>query len=69
MSRYVTVHMTLAQAYAAMNASDLIRDQYEAGGQRGEAAVYRRATERIQRAIDGGNDIFADLFRKSGRRG
>lgn len=60
--------MTLAQAQAALNASDLIRDEYEASGRKGEAAVYRRATETIQRAIEG-DDIFADLFPKAGARG
>lgn len=45
MSRYVTVRLTLAQAQAASNACDLIRDQLEAdGGDRREAALYQRAS-------------------------
>lgn len=45
MTRYVTIRLTVAQAQAASNACDLIRDQLEADGQRREAALYRRASE------------------------
>jgi hypothetical protein len=46
-SRYVTVRMTVAQAQAASNACDLIRDQLEADGQKREAALYERASETL----------------------
>lgn len=47
MSRYVTVRLTREQAQAASNACDLIRDQYEADGNRREAALYARASETL----------------------
>lgn len=47
MSRYVTIRLTTAQARAASNACDLIRDQLEASEQRREAALYERTSERL----------------------
>lgn len=47
MSSYVTVRLTVAQAQAASNACDLIRDQLEADGNRREAALYGRASEAL----------------------
>jgi hypothetical protein len=46
-SGYVTVRLTLAQAQAASNACDLIRDQYEADGNKREAALYERASKAL----------------------
>lgn len=43
MTRYVTIRMTAAQAAAASNACDLIRDQLQADGRTREAALYGRA--------------------------
>ena len=55
MSRYVTVRMTAEQAQAAYNACDLIRDQYEASGEhKREAALYKRASETIGKAVKRG---------------
>lgn len=52
MTRYITVRLTLAQAEAACNATDLIRDQHEASGaDKREAALYRRASDTIAKAI------------------
>lgn len=54
MSRYITIRLTLAQAQAACNAADLIRDQLEASGNAGEAreaALYARASAAIDTAI------------------
>ena len=52
MSRYVTVRMTVAQAQAAANACDLIRDAHDASGeQKRETSLYQRACETLQRAI------------------
>lgn len=45
MSRYVTVRLTVAQAAAACNACDLIRDQLEADGYKREAMLYERTSE------------------------
>lgn len=50
--RYVTVRLTAAQAFAAANACDLIRDNYESDNNKREAAVYERAAATIQTAID-----------------
>lgn len=52
MSRHVTVRMTVAQAQAALNASDLIADSYRADGNKREAAIYERACAAITAAID-----------------
>jgi len=53
MSRYIWVRLPIAQAEAAANACDLIRDSLEAGdSQKREAAVYARATATIQTAIN-----------------
>lgn len=41
------IRLTVAQAQAACNACDLIRDQLEADGQKREAALYRRASETL----------------------
>lgn len=49
-TRYVTVRLTLAQAMAAANACDLIRDSYEADGNKREAARYQRACKAIDEA-------------------
>lgn len=55
MSRYVTVRLTIAQAQAAYNACDLIRDEYEASGEnKREAAQYKRASETIGKALNRG---------------
>ena len=54
MSRYVTVRLTVAQAQAALNACDLIRDSYEANGEKREAAQYRRACVAIGKAVNRG---------------
>ena len=51
MTRYIVVRLTHAQAQAACNASDLIRDQYEAAGDKHEAALYGRASDTIADAI------------------
>lgn len=52
MSRYVTIRLTIAQAQAACNAADLIRDDYEAGGSNvREAALYERTSHAIAAAI------------------
>ena len=53
MSRYVVVRFPIAQAAAAANACDLIRDSHEAGNENREAAIYKRACETIQAAIRG----------------
>lgn len=50
-TRHITVRLTLAQAMAASNACDLIRDSCEADGKRREAGTYRRAFEAIDRAL------------------
>ena len=47
MSGYVTVRLTVAQAQAASNACDLLRDQYEADGNKREAALYERASQAL----------------------
>ncbi len=47
MSRYVLVRLTVAQAQAASNACDLIRDQFEADSNKREAALYQRASEAL----------------------
>ena len=47
MSYYVMVRLTVAQAQAASNACDLIRDQYEADGNKREAALYERASKAL----------------------
>jgi hypothetical protein len=52
-SRYVTIRLTVEQAQAAINACDLIRDQYEADGQKREASMYRRALEALSRPQKG----------------
>lgn len=52
MTRYVVVRLTLAQAQAACNAADLVRDQHEADGDKREAAIYARASDAIDRAIN-----------------
>ncbi len=49
MTRYVIVRMTSAQAAAASNACDLIRDQLDADGRRREAQLFRRASEVLDR--------------------
>lgn len=51
MTRYVTIRLTLAQAAAASNACDLIRNQYEADGDKREAALYERAGTTIDKVI------------------
>jgi hypothetical protein len=51
MTRYVTVRLTLVQAMAASNACDLIRDSYEADGNKREAAQYQRAHRAIDEAL------------------
>lgn len=48
----VTISMTPAQAKAAMNACDLIRDQYAAAGNKREADQHQRARDVIRNAID-----------------
>lgn len=51
-ARYVTIRLTAAQAAAAINACDLIRDQLEAdGGDRRESAQYLRAGVAIEVGI------------------
>lgn len=52
MSRYVTVRLTREQAQAASNACDLIRDQYEADGNKREAALYERASKTLSQTKD-----------------
>lgn len=47
MSGYVTVRLTRAQAQAASNACDLIRDSLEAEGRKREAALYERASKTL----------------------
>ncbi|HET9893258.1 MAG TPA: hypothetical protein VFQ42_22460 [Mycobacterium sp.] len=46
MTRYITVRLTIAQAEAASNACDLIRDSYDADRNKREAAQRRRSTLR-----------------------
>jgi len=53
-SRYVTVRLTVAQAQAAYNACDLIRDSCEADGNKREAAIHKRASETIGKAVNRG---------------
>lgn len=74
MSRYVTIRLTLAQAQAACNAADLIRDQYEAGNDMREAAMYARTSDAIEAAIKQQTaprprrarpNIFDDLFART----
>jgi hypothetical protein len=48
-TRYMMIRLTAAQARAASNACDLIRDQLEADGKKREAALYERASG----ALDG----------------
>lgn len=58
MSRYVLIRLTVAQAQAASNACDLIRDQLEADGNKHEAALYQRASVALDQvqARKGKND-------------
>lgn len=51
MTRYVMIRLTIAQAQAASNACDLIRDSLEADGQKREAALYGRASEALERGV------------------
>lgn len=51
MTRYITVRLTLAQAQAACNAADVVRDQLEADGDKREASLYARASDTIGNAI------------------
>jgi hypothetical protein len=53
--RHITIRLTQAQANAASNACDLIRDQLEADGRRREAAVYQRTSDVL--------DVFLREFR------
>lgn len=51
-SRYVMIRLTVAQAQAASNACDLIRDQLEADGNKRDAALYERASVALSVRID-----------------
>ncbi|HEY1814847.1 MAG TPA: hypothetical protein VGG74_21015 [Kofleriaceae bacterium] len=66
MSRYVVVRLTFEQAEAAANACDLIRDSHEASGNRRDAAIYRRAYETLERALDTQREGTADVLRRLG---
>lgn len=50
--RYVMVRLTLVQANAASNASDLIADSYMADDNKREAAIYARTSKAIAAAIE-----------------
>ncbi len=52
MARYVTIRLTQAQAHAASNACDLIRNQIDADGDnKRESACYQRASDAIDLGI------------------
>lgn len=52
MSRYITIRLTLAQAEAACNATDLIADEHRADGRKRGALLYQRASDIIGAAIN-----------------
>lgn len=54
MSRYVNLRLTREQAATAINACDLLRDQYEADNQKREAGRYRRACDALSKAMEHG---------------
>lgn len=70
MSRYVLVRLTVAQAQAASNACDLIRDEYDAAGNKREAALYERACAALSQIPPDPDipDVFDDLFPKKTKK-
>lgn len=50
-THYVTITMTLSDAEACENATDLIRNEHEADGRKREALRYERASRRITEAL------------------